>query len=339
MKKTLPELPFKIIFSLFLLFFSFHPLAFAQIYDVDSKAALLNSKLFPAAQITALKVLAPQAYVDVKGGGTDQLVLEVYGITDAGRNLSDEEIEAVVARDFNIVIEEVDGILSITALRKAEALVNENTRLSFHILARNKLDSDLQIGAGSAHITRIQGDQLVQTEGGSIQLESVVGSVKARTSSGDIVASNIRGNVDLQGGHGSVHLSNIMGHAVLQTTLGSISGSGIAGDFKATSTGGSMRVTELNGKVNAHSEAGSIQIGYTALRHESDIATVSGGIRLSVPKSSKASFDLKGTNVMPFNLAGFEGTRSKDILQGSLNGGGVTLKAVAHSGDIQLNLN
>src|SRR5690606_24598470 len=100
MKKTLPELPFKIIFSLFLLFFSFHPLAFAQIYDVDSKAALLNSKSFPAAQITALKVLAPQAYVDVKDGGTDQLVLEVYGITDAGRNLSDEEIEALVARQI-----------------------------------------------------------------------------------------------------------------------------------------------------------------------------------------------------------------------------------------------
>jgi len=339
MGKTHTKLPSKLFILFFLVIFSFPSFVSAQIYDIDSKAALLNSKSYPATQVTALKVSAPQAYVDVKGGGTDQLMLEVYGITDAGRNLSEEEIAAVVARDFNIVIEEADGILSITALRKPEAVVDENTRLSFHILARNKLDSELKIGAGSANITRIQGDQLIKTEGGSIQLESVVGSVNGATGSGEIAASNIRGNVDLQGGQGSVHLSNIMGHVKVQTTLGPISGSGIAGDFNASSTGGSIRVTELNGKVIARSEAGSIYAGFTALRQDGNISTTSGNIQLSIPRNSKANFDLKATNVTPFNLAGFEGIRSRDILEGKLNGGGVVLKAVANPGDIQISLN
>jgi len=339
MEKTNTKLAIKIFLSIFLLIFSFLSSVSAQIYDIDSKVALLNSKSYPATQVTELKVSAPQAYVDVKGGGTDQLVLEVYGITDAGRNLSDEEIAAVVTRDFNIVIEEADGILSITALRKPEAVIDENTRLSFHILARNKLDTELQIGAGSANITRIQGDQQIQTEGGSIQLESVVGSVKGATGSGEVAASNIRGNVELQGGQGSVHLSNIMGHVKVQTTLGSISGSGIAGDFNAVSTGGSIRVTELNGKVIARSETGSIHAGFTALRRDSYISTASGNIQLSIPKNSKANFDLKATNVTPFNLAGFEGIRSRDVLEGNLNGGGIVLKAVANPGNIQINLN
>ncbi|MGC2401589.1 MAG: DUF4097 family beta strand repeat-containing protein [Acidobacteriaceae bacterium] len=189
-------------------------------------------------------------------------------------------------------------------------------------------------------ITTPANTMLVAESGsGDLQVSGLSGTVKAHTGSGSIRADKLGSGAKLDTGSGSIDANNLMGSATLQTGSGEIHAQlGSPGDVVAGTGSGSIRLENVQGSLKAETGSGSLEISGQPIAPWK-LETGSGDISLRV---GNAHFNLDaGTGSgsvksdPPLTIT-IHGAIDKHHVQGSVNGGGPTVRAQTGSGSIQI---
>jgi hypothetical protein len=205
----------------------------------------------------------------------------------------------------------------------------------------------LHTGGGSIEVRQANGKLVAETGGGSVDIQSCAQGAVIETGGSSITVRHCNGMVKASTGGGNVDLSDIGGPAQIETGGGSIRLNSAKGHVRAETGGGGI---ELYGVPSASVETGAGAITVKLLntggeRRNSDLETGVGDITVylasDVAVSVRASVDMGNghhiTSEFPDIHVSSEGGQwdSKTLTaEGSLNGGGPTLKVRTSSGNI-----
>jgi hypothetical protein len=144
-----------------------------------------------------------------------------------------------------------------------------------------------------------------------------------------IAAGNVNGDLKLTGTRGGAKLVNINGAIAVDTLQGNLDVETVNGQIALTGLDGSVKATTVNGGIKAELAEVSKD-----LRFE----TVNGGVDLRKPANSRMTLDAfmnHGTVESDFRVAGGDPKR-KNILKGTVNGGGSKVYIRTINGGIQI---
>lgn len=177
----------------------------------------------------------------------------------------------------------------------------------------------------------------LETAGGRIDLEGITGTAFLDTSGGRIEIFDVRGDVDAHTSGGAISVEKIVGDLVAETSGGSISVEVVTGDVRAETSGGPISMEEIGGRVHAHSSGGSVSVRFAAGNAEGgDLSTSGGTVTARVDPSVGLDIDASTSGGrVSFDLT-VQGRISKRSLQGTLNGGGASLRLRSSGGGVRL---
>jgi DUF4097 and DUF4098 domain-containing protein YvlB len=222
-----------------------------------------------------------------------------------------------------------------------------------------------ETGGGSIDVGNVASDVSLHTGGGSIKVNSAKGKIEAESGGGSVtIISGLQGAV-LETGGGSIQVDHCAGRVKASTGGGSIDLGDIGGPAEMETGGGSIRLTSAKGNVRAETGGGSIELngvpsaraatgagGIVAKfvptsgeRHDSELETSAGDITVylapNVNISVRASIEVaNGHNIrsdfpeIKVTTEGGDYGPKTVTAEGSLNGGGPTLKVRTTTGDI-----
>lgn len=162
--------------------------------------------------------------------------------------------------------------------------------------------------------------------------------IRAHTGSGDIEIQDVGATLKAESGSGSVRARGIHGPADLQTGSGDIELQQTAGgDVRAQTGSGSIRLNGLSGGLRAGTGSGDIE---AAGQPTSDwkLNTGSGSIHLTLGSSAHYTLNA-GTGSGSIHTAQpitMQGEINRHHVEGTVNGGGPTIRANTGSGDIDI---
>jgi len=307
--------------------------------DDNSDAVLLTKKSYPISSVKEAKVTTSGGSISVTGDAEQEAVLEMYVKSNKSRSLSKEEIQKILDRDYEVNIEQRNGVLQAHVKRRANLSWENALSVSFKIRTGNKLTTDLSTSGGSIQLANLSGKQTFKTSGGSLKIENIKGDITGKTSGGSIQAFNSQGIINLTTSGGSIKLENLDGNVFASTSGGSIKGHSIAGILVAETSGGSINLDDLACKIDASTSGGSVTAVISELTDNVQLSTSAGSVNLTLPKDASADLNLKGFKVNTDGLSNFNGSNSKGKLTGSINGGGKSVYASTSAGNVNLNFN
>src|ERR1700677_4718370 len=173
---------------------------------------------------------------------------------------------------------------------------------------------------------------------GDLQRSSLNGTVQAHTGSGSIRADKLGSGSKLETGSGSIEATNLGGSTTLQTGSGEVRAQlGSAGDVVAGTGSGSIKLTDVHGAVKAETGSGTVEISGQPTSPWK-LTTGSGDITLQVGSNARFTLDAQtGSGSVKTDLPlTMRGSLDKHHVNGTVNGGGPTIKAETGSGDIRI---
>jgi DUF4097 and DUF4098 domain-containing protein YvlB len=210
-------------------------------------------------------------------------------------------------------------------------------------------DMTLQTGGGNINISRARGKVNASSGGGSITVDSALQEAILETGGGSIHVVTCSGKVKASTGGGSIDLGDIGGPAEIETGGGSIRLGMAKGPVRAETGGGSI---ELNGAPSVHAETGAGSIiasifGGPSGRSDSYLETSAGDITVYIGSSAslqvRASIEVASGHMIHSDFPeivvhsdGNEWGPRTVTAEGSLHGGGPTVKIQTTTGDIYI---
>ncbi len=222
-----------------------------------------------------------------------------------------------------------------------------------------------ETGGGSIEAGTTGGDLNLNTGGGSIKIIAAKGKINAESGGGSLVLiSGLQGAV-LETGGGNIQVDRCSGQVKASTGGGSIDLGEIGGKAEVETGGGSIRLTSATGSVHAETSGGSIELnGVPSAQAETGVGGIvakfvstSGAptdsvletsvgditvylaadlkinIRASIEVANGHSIHSDFPELKVTSEGGEWGAKSVSA-EGSLNGGGPTLKVRTTTGDI-----
>jgi DUF4097 and DUF4098 domain-containing protein YvlB len=275
---------------------------------------------------------------------------------------SSSEFVINVPRNTDLVKVETDGG-DLTATGVGGRVEGETGGGSIHLDDIGGAIS-VETGGGNIDVGTVGGELTLRTGGGSIKVDSAKGKINAETGGGSVVVvSGMQGAV-LETGGGSIEVHRCSGSLKVTTGGGSIELGEIAGPAEIETGGGSIRLNSATGAVRAETGGGSITLnGVPAARAEtgaggivakfisgtdrtdSVLETSAGDITVYLAPNLgitiRASIELANGHRIRSDFSeirvtteGGEWGPGTATAEGSLNGGGPTLKVRTTTGDI-----
>lgn len=176
----------------------------------------------------------------------------------------------------------------------------------------------------------------VTSGSGSVTVTGVSGPVKANSGSGNVSATGIGGDVDARTGSGNITVKDVKKGASLSTGSGNIAAvlTG-AGDVKADTGSGDIKLTGVHGLLAASTGSGSIGVEGTPTG-DWKVSAASGNVSIVVPSEQGFTLDASTASgsldiASPLTV---QGRIDRRRVQGTVRGGGPTLRLSTASGDI-----
>ncbi len=320
---------------------------------------LINSRSYASSEEKARRELEAYKISAYVRGDTAWVVAEWEG---SRPRRSSSEFVINVPRNIDLVKVETDGG-DLTATGIGGRVEGETGGGSIH------LDDiggavNVETGGGGIEVGTVGGELTLHTGGGGIKVSSAKGKINAETGGGSVVVvSGMQGAV-LETGGGSIEVQRCSGPLKVTTGGGSIELGEIAGPAEIETGGGSIRLNSATGAVRAETGGGSITLngvptakaetgagGIVAKfvsgndRTDSVLETSAGDITVYLAPNLgitiRASIDLANGHRIRSDFSeirvtteGGEWGPGTATAEGSLNGGGPTLKVRTTTGDI-----
>ncbi|HEX6203858.1 MAG TPA: DUF4097 family beta strand repeat-containing protein [Thermoanaerobaculia bacterium] len=126
---------------------------------------------------------------------------------------------------------------------------------------------------------------------------------------------------------------------VAETVNGAVTLDGVDGDFVASTTNGAIKVDDARGRVDASTTNGSISVDMAEVAPDADLdfSTTNGAVTVSLPEDVRTDLRLRTTNGgIKVDLPVEVTTQSRRRLDGSINGGGGSLRVETTNGSIRI---
>ena len=271
---------------------------------------------FPVSDGASVDVKTSGGSIQIVGKDTDEVTIEMY-VKKGNKYLKQRDTDL---DGWQINLSKSGNKVTASAIRESGFGWNwgrNNESVAFIVYAPRVTKSTLKTSGGSIKFENLIGNQEGKTSGGSVSAASIFGDLNLATSGGSITVNEITGNVDAATSGGRIEAVNIEGNVDLK------------------SSGGSITIESVGGSVLAKTSGGSINAEIDAPKGEIDLKTSGGSIRVTVPGNLGYDLDLRGNRVKA-SLENFKGKAERNQIEGTQNGGGISLVAKTSGGSVDL---
>jgi hypothetical protein len=263
-------------------------------------------------------------------------------------------------RTYDMTLENLKEIAEVEIINTdSELSINikkiyqRNVSVGFIIKAPFETSSDLNTSGGNINIEDLNGSQKINTSGGNLRFRNLTGSVTASTSGGNINVEHCEGDFNIRTSGGNIKLNDIKGPVKTSTSGGNIEAVSVEPELIASTSGGNIYCMDIKGKTDvktsgghitlgqlsgsayAYTSGGSIDASVISLTGELNLETSGGSIDINLPSGLGLNLDLSGDHIST-KLNNFSGTAKKEKVIGTLNGGGLSVRARTSGGSINL---
>lgn len=171
---------------------------------------------------------------------------------------------------------------------------------------------------------------------GNVTVSGVNNTVKANSGSGNVEVSSVGGDLDARTGSGNVSVKDARKAANLSTGSGNIVANLTGqGDVKASTGSGDIKVTGVVGLLSANTGSGSIGVQGKPTG-DWKLSAASGNVHVEVPADQGFTLDAStSSGSLDINAPlTVQGRIDRRRVQGTVRGGGPTLRLSTASGDI-----
>ncbi len=331
-------------------------IAFAFILAVSSLALqaqnseseyLYTTKSFNNASPKMIVAGTSHGNISVSDVLSSQTRVEVYvRNSNSNQELSKQQIQKKLDEYYTLEISLSGDVLNASARQKKEILFNESgLSISFKIYAPKTASSVLKTSHGNIDLSGLEGSQDVETSHGDITISKITGKVVGQTSHGnvsvtdckneidvstdhgDVTGRNCEGTIKLITSHGNIDLKDLKGKVRAGTEHGNVSANNIGGELNASTSHGDVDLEGMSSSVNASTDHGNISLSVVNITGEIVMSNENGDISLELPKGKGLDLDLHGRDVSVDGMQNFTGSKSKDLVKGTTNGGGTKVSA------------
>ena len=310
---------------------------------LDRDKAFLT-KQFPVASVSKIDIATAGGSIEVNGAAAQDAIVEVFVSPSNGvSKWTDEKIQSVLDKHYELDIKVENGILTAVAQRQKDSKWTLGTGLSisFRITVARTVNGQLHTSGGSIDLREVSGTLNFNTSGGSIQVKKASGNIVGKTSGGSIQISDSEDYIDLSTSGGSIKAEDCSGTITLRTSGGSIKLDDLSGAITAQTSGGNIRANDITGTLHTSTSGGSIILESISGNLEArtsggsmkvDMTTVneyvrlhnSGNVTLAVPAGGY-SLNLEGRKIDTPEFKNFNGSFKSSNIKGTLSGGGPEL--------------
>jgi len=295
------------------------------------------------------KIIAGTSHgnISVSDVSASQTRVEVYiHSSNSNQELSKQEIQKKLDEYYSLEISLSGDVLSASVKQKKDIMFNEpGLSISLEIYAPKSASSVLKTSHGNIDLTGMEGSQDVETSHGNLSISKITGKLTGQTSHGnvsvsdckndidvstdhgDITGTNCEGTIRLITSHGNIDLRNLKGKVRAGTSHGNVSGNTIGGELNASTSHGNVNLDDMSSSVNASTDHGDISLSAVSIPGEIAMSNGNGNISLDLPKGKGLDLDLQGREVSVSGMQNFSGSKEKDLVKGSTNGGGIKVSA------------
>jgi len=324
--------------------------------DNDNKTPYLTKSLANDA-ISSVMVSTSAGGIAVSGESGQQPRIEVYIQGNNGHKLSNEEIKKRLEDDYTMDISVNGHELSATVKHKHNfSNWNESMSISFKIYVPEQVSTDLKTSGGGISLNTLKGTETFSTSGGGLEINKLTGVIHGHTSGGGIdvsnshedidlstsgggiVAKNCSGKIKLVTSGGGLVLEDLKGEITAHTSGGGVEGNNIEGELITGTSGGGIDLKRMNCSLDASTSGGDLNAQMNGVGKYLKLRA-SGNIDMELPSKQGLDLDLHGESITDHIASGFKGDWNRRHVDGSVNGGGVSVYASASGGDINVKFN
>lgn len=161
----------------------------------------------------------------------------------------------------------------------------------------------------------------VVTSNGIVRIEGVKGTTAVSTSNGQVTVNNAIGNISIANTNGTISIHNIQGNLAVDASNSAVS-------VTTAKLLQNVLIRTSQGKVSYQSQIDEVNGNY-------DIETSNDSLEMFLGKSIKASFNAETSNgSIICDLPVTDVNPEPTILEGTLNGGGASIKLKTSNGNI-----
>lgn len=317
-----------------------------------------KTERFANAKITNVRSETTGGNITVIGEPAASPRVEVYITGNDGRKTitSDEIKQRLQDYELNVSVSGSTVVATARSLRKQDRNFDwkKALNISFKIYVPKAVSTDLETSGGNIRLSELTGTQEFSTSGGNLTLDKLSGKLHGKTSGGNISIKDSKDNIDLttSGGNidadncsgtlnletsgGNLNLSELKGSIRATTSGGNIHGDLISGDLTTHTSGGGITLKDLSGGVDASTSGGNINVTMSDVTKPVKLTNSGGDIQLKLPRNKGVDLRVSAENIRTESLGNFKGTQDRERIEGSLNGGGTSVRVNAGSGNVRL---
>lgn len=143
-------------------------------------------------------------------------------------------------------------------------------------------------------------------------------------------------DLDVENVNGSIVLSGVRGDLKIATVNGAVTVARASGKIDVETVNGGLDIREAFGEISASTVNGGISASFSDVSGSANFSSVNGGIDLTLPRTSRATFDFETMNGRVISDLPTDPPASKHRLDGRLNGGGARIHASTTNGSIEV---
>jgi DUF4097 and DUF4098 domain-containing protein YvlB len=313
---------------------------------------------FSNAKITNVRSETSGGNITVIGEAAASPKVEIFITGNDGRKpiTGDEIKQRLQDYELNVSVSGSTIVATARPLRKQDRNFDwkKALNISFKIYVPKTVSTELETSGGNIKLSDLAGTQEFTTSGGNLTLDRLSGKLHGRTSGGNINIKDSKDNIDLTTSGGNIDAENCNGTLALETSGGNLAltelkgtirantsggnihGDMINGDLSTHTSGGSITLKDMSGGVDASTSGGNITVAMTDVTRPVKLTNSGGDIQLKLPKSKGLDLRVSAENIRTESLGNFKGTQDRERIEGSLNGGGTSVRVNAGSGNVRL---
>ncbi|MES1218935.1 MAG: DUF4097 family beta strand repeat-containing protein [Bacteroidota bacterium] len=324
---------------LFAILFAAPVLLFAQF---NAQKDPFITKSLSSEKFSSMDVTTSHGNISVSKVPASEARVEVYIHANGNswdQRISKEEIQQRLDQYYDMEVAVENG--KLVAFARVKKNVNDNLfnskkslSISFRVYTADAMPTDLKTSHGDINLSSMSGDQELSTSHGNIRVESIAGSVSGGTSHGDVSVKSITQGVRMSTSHGNIEAEQCDGTIKVTTSNGDVRLKTLKGKVDAQTTHGNVDGDAVTGELTAATSHGDINL--SNLDGPVATSTSHGNITLQLPKGKGMDIDLRGKKISVDKLENFSGSKEEKSMKGTLNGGGMIVKAETSQGDVNL---
>jgi hypothetical protein len=276
--------------------------------------------------------------IEVKTTGDSRIVVDVFRKVERASDVRAEEI----LRQYEVNFEQQGNDLIVRAKFPHEYFQlwrRSSLQVRYVVSIPTEFNVDLKTSGGGIRVDDLRGEVRVKTSGGGLQFGKIEGPIIGNTSGGGVSLAGCNGKVEVRTSGGGINIGSGAGELLAETSGGGIEIADFTGDAFVRTSGGGIRIKRIEGSIDASTSGGPIVAALSGQpKKDCRLHTSGGGITVELDEALSLNINAEAsgggvTTELPVTV---QGELRKDLLRGTLNGGGQALILQTSGGSIHL---